>query len=257
MRSEGPTPARPAPRAASDVIRVGEQYYVVCDSSWDRRCAFDKARNNICRSFAAVARSFDVLVLNRGVHMVSDELLANQTAALGRWLAESWLPTPARAGGPRRLVRWRTSVPGHQNCALNTSAPLGHRYAAPWYRYGWHRFGWQTQLVARILQTWAEEIEQNPDLADPDVIVQTDKRAAYGSALRSVCLQGLRRTCPPMARQLACEWQAPSRVHIRQGTGWVTLPVSRGGGQGVSRTRWRRPRRRGLGSAPARPRLPV
>lgn len=35
MHSEGPTPARPAPRAASDVIRVGEQYYVVCDSSWD------------------------------------------------------------------------------------------------------------------------------------------------------------------------------------------------------------------------------
>lgn len=124
----------------------------LCDWSWDRRCVFDKARSLICRGFAALARSFDVLVLNRGAHTVSDELLVNQTATLGRWLAESWLPRPSRAGGPRRLVRWRTSVPGHTGCALNTTAPLPYRYVPRDHmHYGWHRYAAQNQLVARIL----------------------------------------------------------------------------------------------------------
>ena len=89
------------------------------ENKWNRSCHFDPANNLMCRSFAQLARGYNTLVLNTGLHMEMREeaaVIAAHTALLARWLNTT-----------RHDVIYRTSVPGHSRCQ-EARAPLQRRY---------------------------------------------------------------------------------------------------------------------------------
>ena len=102
---------------ASRVAFVRNDWLV--ENQWNRSCHFDPANNLMCRSFVPLARGYNTLVLNTGLHTEMREgadVIAAHTTLLARWL-----------NGTRHDVIYRTSVPGHSKCQ-EARAPLQRRY---------------------------------------------------------------------------------------------------------------------------------
>eukprot|EP00964_Phaeocystis_antarctica_P061487 scaffold36758_cov54-Phaeocystis_antarctica.AAC.4 len=87
--------------------------------------------------------------VNTGIHMLNDATLVQRTHAFARRFAA--MPSST-------TVVWRTTVPGHDNCARATR-PLETSYSprtdGP---YGWHHVQRQNGLVAAILRRAAPRV---------------------------------------------------------------------------------------------------
>ena len=67
-----------------------------------------------CPDFWRAARSFDVLVFNRGAHYRPDAEVLRQTRHFAQRLQETL--AAGRTRTPGQVVFWRTTQPGHENC---------------------------------------------------------------------------------------------------------------------------------------------
>ena len=87
--------------------------------------------------------------VNTGIHILSDATLVQRTHAFAR----RFVAMPSSM-----TVVWRTTVPGHDNCA-RAARPLETSYSprtdGP---YGWHHVQRQNNLVADILQRAAPRV---------------------------------------------------------------------------------------------------
>ena len=87
--------------------------------------------------------------VNTGIHILSDATLVQRTHAF----AQRFAAMPSSM-----TVVWRTTVPGHDNCA-RAARPLETSYSprtdGP---YGWHHVQRQNNLVADILQRAAPRV---------------------------------------------------------------------------------------------------
>jgi hypothetical protein len=124
---EGPAPAQPAllPNGAEAGHGEGAPHHVcggrasigfvrndyVCEHGWAAECSMRAAGGNNRRRFTNVARGYDTLIINAGLHSLPAERVAVHATALARWLNTT-----------RHTVIWRTGVPGHAGCQ-NASAP--------------------------------------------------------------------------------------------------------------------------------------
>ena len=94
-------------------------------------------KGHVCRLRWSTASRYDVLVLNRGIHIVPDARLAHETLELASRL---------RAMPPTSTLIWRTTVPGHENCT-EASQPLAAYAPSPGHMYGWDQVERQNEIV--------------------------------------------------------------------------------------------------------------
>jgi len=103
------------------------------------------------------AATADVLVLNRGIHVVSDQVLEHDMLVMAQKLSQLLERRPTL-----RLV-WRNTMPGHYNCSANSSL-LEERYEPPVFgpnstatqtysSYGWHNVAPQNAIVKRVFDS--------------------------------------------------------------------------------------------------------
>ena len=101
--------------------------------------------HNYLHPFMSQAADADVLVLNRGLHVVEDRLLEHQVSRLAHELRGLLDERPSVQ------IYWRTSVAGHQNCT-HASKLLEDAYTPSMgHRYHWDMVGPQNELVRTTL----------------------------------------------------------------------------------------------------------
>lgn len=94
-------------------------------------------------------RGYDTLVFNTGIHILSDATLDLRTHVFARRFAA--MPSS-------QTIVWRTTVPGHDNCARATrplETPYEPSACGP---YGWHHVQRQNDLVAEIFRQIAPRV---------------------------------------------------------------------------------------------------
>ncbi|GKY92926.1 hypothetical protein MPSEU_000261600 [Mayamaea pseudoterrestris] len=130
-----------------------------------------------------------VAVLNRGAHYVNDDTLLqdmNETVQhVSNWQED------CRQRNQQCLLVWRTSVPGHPNCA-SFHAPSTNRTLMEHLiqtsrqakKYHWNDFDRQNQLIEAILQQSNVEYEML-DAYDVNILRPDNHRASLKDCLHS------------------------------------------------------------------------
>ncbi|KAJ8599042.1 hypothetical protein CTAYLR_007695 [Chrysophaeum taylorii] len=121
--------ARPKPAIVCGGARVA---YIRNDLLTEMEGSADLRGCDFCWPFKYQLQNYDVLVFNRGIHVVDTLRLVDQTREFAKYILES-----KRAKG-RQLLFWRTTVPGHADCGEHPSDVNPKVYTPrPHHRYKW------------------------------------------------------------------------------------------------------------------------
>jgi hypothetical protein len=88
-------------------------------------------------------KGYDTIVINTGIHMLSDEVVAQRAEALARRF---------RAMPENVTIIWRSTVPGHDNCSESSQPLFSHYEPSVNGTYGWHHVARQNALVASVFE---------------------------------------------------------------------------------------------------------